>query len=815
MIKKIILWTILALLLIAGGLVAFMYFNQDYLKTQIVAAVNQRLKVPVDVTDITLSPLSAFPDATVNFSNIKIQDPENKNDLFAQAESIGFSFNIWHLIKGEMVLEEITLQNATVNIVRYPENKWSYQVYNEVESSEGKHISLDIKKIKLHNVNTIYHSPEEHVYWSGTVQKALASVRLEGPVTWINVSSTVASDKLEIKEYETLKDQDITLNTEIVTDKHWRISTKELSIGDSKFHLLANKNDEVITVDFNAIDATIKTFLSLTPPQMKERLSNYKSRGKIALESSWTYTLSTEKTAMSGRLMFDNVDITQKQPKIDITDFTLSGNINIPDLYDLKNSSLALEKAKGKINQAPFQAEMKLRNLNDPFLNLVYQGEMPLALLSDLGNLELLDPSGTLLINLTVAGSTASMKKPEGLKNLNASGDINLHDIYLKLPNRSFAADAPSGTVIFNNDHLAINDLILSIGESKFNINGQLRNFWNIASTKPWSATADIYSSNLNLDQLLSVEKKNASSKNYEFHIPDHIKLELNAQIDALAVRQFKAKRVTGKIIVADSKLEAEKLSFESMGGSVKLKGDWKDLDKSGSLINAHFLLSGIQAKELFHSFENFGQDFITENNLSGKIYAEVETSLRLDQKNLAFNPSSLTATLNTKIIDGQLTDFEPLYHLEKYLNNADLSKVQFAELENQIYIQNETVHLPLMAVGTNFIKFKIGGTHTFDQYIDYDVVAPLNRKERVDKDTRFGEVAEDKHGESLIFLSIVGTTENFDVSIDKEAIRNEIASDVKKEIKELQDAFKRKNKQAKEVELDEDDYFDWEENKD
>ncbi|MGK7391785.1 MAG: AsmA family protein [Candidatus Cyclobacteriaceae bacterium M2_1C_046] len=810
MIKKIILWTVLVILLVTGGLIVFMYYNQDYLKKEIIAAVNQRLKVPVDVTNISISPLSAFPDATVRFSNVKIQDPEVEDQIFAEAESVGFSFNIWQLLKGEMVLEEISVINATVNVIRYPE-KWSYEIYNEVEKSEDKHISFNIQRIKLDNIVAIYHSPQDSTYWAGTIDQAIASVRIEGPVTWINLNSTVNSDILKIKQYETLKEQNVSLNTEIVADKHWRISTKELAIGDSKFQLFANKNDDAITVDFKALDATIKTLFSLTPHQIKARLSNYSSSGNITLETSWTYNLSTEKTAMSGALLFDDVDLSQKEPQIDITDFSFKGSIDIPDFSNLKNSYLALNNAKGKINNAPFQAEIKLRNLKEPFLDLVYQGEMPLSLLSDLGNLGLSEPSGILQININIAGSTASMKNSEGLKNIKASGDINLYDIYVRLPNRSFALDAPSGNIIFNNDHIAINDLSLSLGASKFNVNGQLRNFWHITSTKPWSATADIYSSNLDLDQLLSVENKSATAKNYQFNLPEHIKLELNAQVDALVVRRFKAKRISGKIIVADSKLEAQKLSFESMGGVVKLMGDWKDLNKAGSLIDANFLLSGIQAKELFHSFENFGQDFITDDNLSGKIYAEVKTSLRLDQ-NLAFQPSSLTATLNTKIIEGQLVDFEPLYHLEKYLNNADLSKVQFAELENQIYIQNETVHLPMMAVGTNIIKFKIGGTHTFNQYIDYDVVAPLIRKEKVDKDTRFGEVAEDQHGESLIFLSIAGTTENFDVSIDKQAVKKEIASDVKREIKDLQDAFKKKNKKTEEVELDEDDYFDWEE---
>lgn len=809
MIKKIFLWSLLVLLLIVGGLVAFIYYNQDYLKSQLVSEINKTLKVPVDVGNITISPLSGFPDATVHFFNVKIQDPKNSELLFAKAEDIAFSFNIWHLLKGDLVLEEITLRDAEVNIIRYSEDSWSYEIYNELEESENNNFSLDIKKLKLNNVQANYSSLVDKTSWSGKVEKAQASLIVKGPITWITVDGKVNSDSLQIEEYLTLVDQEINLSTEIIVDDHWRINTKKLNIGDSKFILTATKNDKNIIVDFNATEANVSTLLSLAPDQVKERLKNYKSNGEISLKTSWSYILETGLTSMDGELKFKNAEIMQAHPEINISTLYLNGAIKVPDLEDLTSASFSLKDIKGKINNKDFKAGLQLRNLKDPNIDLSYQGEMPLALLSDLGNLSLEEPSGTLHLNIIVKGAVASMKKTETLKDIHASGDVEFSNVHIKLPNRNFSLDAFKGSLLFNNEQLAINDLDLQLGESRFNVNGQLKNYWNIKANKPWSATAEVYSTNINLDQLLSIENEKSTKNNYEYNIPDNIRLELKASVEALTVRQFKARAITGNITVADNKLTANKLSFESMGGSVKLKGEWKDLNKNGSQINASFLLSGIHANELFHGFENFNQDFITDKNLSGKIYAEAETSLQLDS-NLGFKSESLTATLTTRIVNGQLMDFAPLYKLEKYLNNADLSKVDFAELENQIYIQNETVHLPMMAVGTNITKFKIGGTHTFDQHINYDVVAPLVRKKKVDKDTKFGEVEDDKHGETLLFLSIVGTTDEFTVSLDKQAIKQEIASDVKREIKDLQDAFKKDNKTSKEVELEEDAYFDW-----
>jgi hypothetical protein len=812
MLKKVILWLVVVFLLLSGGIIAYVYHNQEILKDRLILSVNERLKVPVEVKDITISPLSSFPDATVKFFNVRINDPHFSDSLFAEAGEIGFSFNIWDLIRGKMVLEEIIIVNGSVNITQYDEDRWSYQIYNEVENKTNDSFFLNIEKVNVKNIHATYGSAISETAWSGIIKSSQASVKLQGPVTWINTTAEISSEVLKIRDFKTLQDQLITAEAEMVLDKHWRITTSLLNIGDSFFELDINKNDELIAASLKATNANVQTLLSLTPIQLKERLRNYKSTGNISLKSQIHYVLSSGKTSMDGNLIFNRVSIIQKEPEINLQGLNFTGNVKIPDFKDLSTASIILTGINGKMNNKPLKGDFSLKNYNKPYIKASYTGEMPLAFINDLGGLEINNPSGLLNINLFMEGDFAAFSDPEAIREIKTSGEVSFKNIRFFLPNRSYAYEAPDGTAIFNNNHLAINNLELVFGQSNFKINGQLRNFWNISSGKKWSAVADVHSKSLMLDELLSVENPNPSAEIYSYHIPSNISLELNATVDDFKVRKFKAAKVSGKITVKDKMLQADNLSLEAMGGMVKLKGRWQDLQKIGSDIDISFVLAGINADSLFYSFESFNQDFITEKNISGEIYAESEASLRLDS-NLIFLPNSLNVTLNTKIINGELKDFQPLYSLEKYFNDADLSKVKFAELENRINIKNQTIHLPMMPVGTNIIKFKIGGIHTFDQHINYKVVAPLNRKQKVDKDERYGQVAEDQHGESLLFLSIAGTTEKFEVSLDKKALKQEIASDVKKEVKELQDAFKNNGKtKAEEVELKDDDYFDWDE---
>jgi hypothetical protein len=90
--------------------------------------------------------------------------------------------------------------------------------------------------------------------------------------------------------------------------------------------------------------------------------------------------------------------------------------------------------------------------------------------------------------------------------------------------------------------------------------------------------------------------------------------------------------------------------------------------------------------------------------------------------------------------------------------------------------------------------------------------VAPLRTRKKIDPDEAFGAIEQDSKGQSRLFLKITGTTDNYEVTYDKEAVKKKIASDLKKEVQELKDAFKLKGqKKKKELELKKDEYFDWE----
>jgi hypothetical protein len=218
------------------------------------------------------------------------------------------------------------------------------------------------------------------------------------------------------------------------------------------------------------------------------------------------------------------------------------------------------------------------------------------------------------------------------------------------------------------------------------------------------------------------------------------------------------------------------------------------------------FKLNGLAVDSIFYVFENFYQDFIEDRHLKGQAYADVTLDMTLNQ-NLKLFPETLVADISATIKNGELNNFEPLKSLNKYLDDESLSALRFADLKNDIHIENKTVYVPLMEVRSNATVMQISGTHKFDQHIDYRVVTPLNNRRKIDINEAAGAI-EEMEGRAKLFLKIVGTTDDYRVLYDTEAVKKKIIADLKKEVQELRDIFKNKKKK-KDVELSTEE-FDW-----
>jgi hypothetical protein len=347
------------------------------------------------------------------------------------------------------------------------------------------------------------------------------------------------------------------------------------------------------------------------------------------------------------------------------------------------------------------------------------------------------------------------------------------------------------------------------LGRSDFLLNGFFKNIvsYLLFDNQPIGIETDLRSSLLDLDELLQLGFGQTASNEYKFQISPNLHLNFDCRIKRLSYKRFKADDVEGNLLVKNQSAYSKGIKMKTMDGNISLSGMLSAVNKKPIELNTTAKLNSIRLDSLFYIFGNFRQDFIQDKHLKGQATASITLETRFTPE-LKIIPESLVSSIDITIKKGELNNFAPLQELNKYLDDDGLKNLRFADLKNEIYIQNQTILIPLMEVRSNVTTIQLSGKHTFDQHIDYRIIAPLRNKKRVNMEEA-GEAYENLSGKIKVYFKITGTTDNYKVAYDTDAVKRKIASDLKREATELKDAFKDKNKK-KTVELETDDYFDW-----
>jgi hypothetical protein len=422
--------------------------------------------------------------------------------------------------------------------------------------------------------------------------------------------------------------------------------------------------------------------------------------------------------------------------------------------------------------------------------------------------------TGTIRADLSFSGEIDNLRRRETAQKVKASGTLDLIALDLSIGKRAINITALNGALQFNNNDLSLTNASGQIGKTDFFLNGNFRNSvtFLLFDNQPIGIEADLTSRHIELDELFDIFYGEESSEDYSVFISPNVNLNFNCDIGSLKYRRFTPDHIKGNLLIKNQMAMLRNISLNDLGGSFSLNGIADARNPNAIDVVSTFSLAGVHLDSIFYAFENFKQDFIQEKHLKGQVTADVTTEMTVNQ-NLKLRPETLVADISATIANGQLNDFEPLQALNRYLDDEGLARLRFAELKNEIHIENKTILIPQMEIRSNVTHITLRGTHHFDQTIDYRVTAPLRNKKKIDPDEAFGAVEEDNAGQAQVFLKILGTTDVYDVSYDKQALKQKLAGEMKKEFQEMREAFKRKGKQKKkELELS-DEEFDWDNN--
>lgn len=818
--RKLLLYISIVLAVLISGLAISVFLFKDRIIQQFVNEANKRLNTPVKIGKIDISMLSDFPNLAIVFTDVYIEDSFPGNYPLLTADRIAFNLSPIQVWRGNYSIKGLSVTGSETNLKINAAGKTNFNVLKENSGGGGGAVKFELQNVTLTKTIVSYIDQEANQHHVFNSDKLSASIAVTGDLYQIKAEGNIITEQIGIGSSIFLANKNFTVDAHVDYDddkKNVLIKPSTLKIGRSEFAVNGNyiyKEKNLIDLKAEGKNTDIQTLLSLLPEEVTKKLKQYRSDGDVFFNLSLKGEISDKKSPFISA-SFGCTDATLYHPDYQskITHANLNGSFASPSLTELARAQLFLKDMEGELNGKSFKANLSVREFDSPYIIFDFKGDLDAASIYNFYPIEdMADLTGLLTADISFEGKTALLKRKATAQRVITSGSIGLSNINFAYGKQKIRFRDINGSLQFNNNDLALSNVGGYFENSDFLLNGFFKNIitFLIFENQPIGIETDLKSNFLDLDQLFSIGFSDEQSKTYQFRISPNLQLNFNCDVKRMKYQRFKPKNIKGDLLVKNQVAVSRNITMNTLGGELTVSGIVDAKNPKAIDVISSMKLNGLYVDSIFYVFDNFFQDFIQDKHLKGQAYATVEMEMALNEK-LNLIPPTLIADIGVTIKNGELNNFEPMKKLNKYLDDESLSHLRFADLKNEIHIENKTIYIPQMEIKSNATTIQVSGTHTFDQVIDYRVIAPLRNKNKIDPDEAFGAVEDDGVGKTKLFLKITGTTDKYIISYDKDAVKKKLASDLKKEVQELKDAFKLKGiKKKKELELT-DEEFDWE----
>ena len=807
------------LMVIAVGLT---WYFQDKIVALIVAEANEYLLTPVHPKKITFSILEDFPRVSVVFHEVTVEEsiPGSHAPLL-EAARIYCGLSMWDLIQGDIIIDRIELSDGFIHLRKSPGGTINYRVIDDKAASSQGNKKFLLEHVVLSDMDLWYEDPVK----SYLIKSAISDMhlRLMGDTTTLHatLSGKWVQEQVKIDADEFFTGKPFSGGAAFsmnYASREIRFEPSQINVAGAPFALsgtIAQEPSVVLDLQVDGKGTDIRTLSSFLPERIRKDLAPYRSEGFIYFNAQ-VKGLVDRSTNPGILVNFGCKDASFYHPdyKERITGLQLSGEFGNGTQKSMATAYLRLQDVEGQLDGHPFSGSLEIGNFREYPLSLSLETAQDLPTVLRLFPQEnILRSRGTVSITLNLKGKW----KPAGKQNpaVEASGQLGLRQVDLLIKNSPVAFTELEGDFLFNNQDLAISHLSGYAGNSDFELSGLFKNIITYLArpNQPIKVEAKLKSRELYMEELLSGAMAEsgtaASTGSYRFDISPQLDLRIACEVGYVEFKRFRGKKIAGRLEVKNQQAFLDDIRMDIAGGHLDLSTRIDASLPNDLRFSTQASMEGIHVDSLFYIFHDFNQDWLQSRHLRGRIDADLGLRYALT-KELVLYRDQLKGAITLQIKGGELNDFEPMQRLAKYIDGESLKKLRFSDLSNEVLIDNQTITLPYMSVRSNVSTIRVSGTHTFDQRIDYHIEVPLINKQRVDSDATYGAIRDDGTGKSHLLLRILGTIDEYEVLLDKAAVREKVKQGVKNEKEELKQIFQQKGQPLDTQELEDDDYFEW-----
>ncbi|WP_338378437.1 AsmA-like C-terminal region-containing protein [uncultured Flavobacterium sp.] len=740
MLKKILKITGITLLVLIIGLVAAPFIFKDKIKQMIAKTLNESVDAKIAFEDVDLSLLKSFPQANVTIEKLSIinKAPFEDDTLFYSGQT-NLKMSIKELFKdaSETInLESISSQNGIVNIIFNKDGLGNYDIAlkdDKPESeSNNKPFALNIQDYKIENLRFTYIDEAsdmkmvlDSINHSGTGNFAEQKLDLD--------TETTAKLSFEMEKNKLMTNVGITLDAVLGIDldkmkfefKDNRALINQLPLEFDGYLQMVEAGQDY-DLKFKTPTSSFKNFLGLVPEAYSGDLNKVETSGDFTVNGVVKGSL-TETTIPKFNVEISSNNAMFKYPDLPKAVKNIVIDTHIVNETGLMNDTYVnLNKLSFSIDQDVFNVKANVKNFENALVDAQLNGTINLANVTKAYPVQLDMPlSGILKADVATKFDMKSVETSQ-YQNIQSSGNMSITGFNYEGPELAKPIRINKAAIVFNTSKIQLNELDAKTGSSDLKVTGALDNFYGFMfKNQVLKGNFNMNSNNLLVSDFMepSTTTTAEGKKTTEpVKIPSFLDCTISAKANNVVYDNLILKDVSGNLVIKDEAIALNNLKMGIFGGNIGLTGN---VSTKGNVptFTMDLGLNQVGISEAFTQLDMLKSIAPIAGVINGKLNSTINLSGKLtndmtpDLKTLSGDliGQLLSTTINEK-------NSKLLTILSSNLNFIDLNKLNLNDLKAALTFSDGKVNLKPFDLKYQDIKVNIGGTHGFDQSMNYNL---------------------------------------------------------------------------------------------
>ncbi len=739
MLKKVLKGLAIFILVILIALISIPYLFQGKIKEMIAETINKNVDATVSFADVDLSLIKSFPQANVSIANLSIINKAPfAGDTLVYLGELNLKMSIKELFKDKnegMNIQSISSKNGLINII-FDENgvgNFDIAIKNESDKnkSDNNPLKLNIQEYDFKNLRFQYADRKSKI------KMVIDSLNHSGNGDFstnkldLNTHSTAVvsfeMDKMKYLNNVNLKLDavlgiDLANNTYTFKQNTGLINDLPLTF-DGTIKILEEGQQYDLT--FKTPTTSFKNFLGLIPSAYSGSLEKVQTSGDFSVigEANGIYSDTTVPkfniAIASNNASFKYPDLPKSVQNIVIDTKIINETGILNDTY------VNLDNLSFQIDQDIFNAKAKIKNITEnPIIDADLKGTINLANITRAYPVKL-DKSltGILKADVQTAFDMESVEKSQYEKMKN-SGTMSLSDFkYVDENNKPL--NIHNAAIEFTTTRINLKELSASTGRTDLKVSGVLENLLGfILKDQKLKGDFILNSNQFAVSDFMTKETSPEASKSSEaVKIPAFLDCTVTAKANTVLYDNLVLRDVSGKMTIRDQSVILDNIKSSIFGGAIVVNGS-VSTKTAVPTFTMDLGLNSVSIQETFTQLEMLEKIAPIAGVIHGKLNSKINLSGNLDSKEMTPNLQTLKGNLTAQLLSTTVNQKTSpvLNKLDEALKFIDLNKLNLNDLRAALTFNNGAVVIQPIALKYQDIGINVGGEHSFDQTMKYNV---------------------------------------------------------------------------------------------